>query len=301
MLHVVLGVADEAHELPRRLLVRAVLIDQVRPRKQGPCAGAGLLARQCVDLEVHVGRILLQPAEEPRLAEDDRRALLAERVFGIAERETRHLVLQHEIAEKRQRSHHLRAVREAGGLVEPGAQHPRAPCVRERQELVGDSDRMALAADGKADLRRIAALRIRDGQLLHRGQPVGERLRRIVRIEAGFLEHVDVDVHLLEVAVLDRDAVAHALPLADLCHVLREVLLVDLLEISRHPVAEVVLPAPVVRHAHEDVGRAALRHEGRQVLRLVALVGDRDDFDLVSRFLANSFPLAAYHLLNSGF
>src|SRR5436305_6289849 len=50
MVHVVRGIADEPHELPRHLLVRTVLVDEIRPREQRARARACLLARQCVHL-----------------------------------------------------------------------------------------------------------------------------------------------------------------------------------------------------------------------------------------------------------
>ena len=170
----------------------------------------------------------------------------------------------------------------------------------EGQELVGDPDRMALAADGETHLRRLAALWVGDGQLLHVRQPLVKSLGRIVRVEAGLLEHVDVDVHLLEVAVLDRDSVARALPPTDLDHVLRQILVPCLRQIGGHLVAEIVLPAPLVRHPHEHVGRAALGHERRQVLRLVSLVGDGNDLDLVPALLGELFPFGLVPLVELG-
>ena len=134
MFQVVLGIADEPVELPRHLLVRAVLVNQVRPGEQGTRTGAGLLTRQCVHLEVQIGRVLLEPAEKPRLAEDDGGPFLAEGIFGIAERQAGDLVLQHQIAKERKRRDHLRAVRIAGGLFHIRTQQTGAPRVR---ELVG--------------------------------------------------------------------------------------------------------------------------------------------------------------------
>jgi hypothetical protein len=81
---------------------------------------------------------------------------------------------------------------------------------------------MALAADGETHLRRLTALRVGDRQLLMSASHLSKVLGGSSGFEARLLEHVDVDVHLLEVAVLDRDPVAHALPLADLGHVLRQ-------------------------------------------------------------------------------
>jgi hypothetical protein len=83
----------------RHLLVRAVLVNE-SPSRKGAGAGANLLAGQRIHLEVHVGRVLLQPAKEPGLAEDDGSAFLAEGIFGIAEREAGHLVAVDEIAEE---------------------------------------------------------------------------------------------------------------------------------------------------------------------------------------------------------
>ncbi len=300
MLHVVLGIADEFHELPRHLLVRAVLVDQVRPGEQRAGTGARLLARQRVDLEVHIGCVLLQPAEEPRFPKDDSGAFLPEGIFRIAECEARHMVLVDEIAEERERGHHLRAVGVAGGLVQVRTQHPRAPRVREGKELVRDPHRSTLAANGEPNLRRLAALGVGNGQLLHVRQPLVEGLGRIVRIQAGLLEHVDVDVHLLEVAVLDGDPVADTLPLADLDHVLRQVVVVRLCQIGGHLVAEIVLAAPLVRHPHEDVGRAALGHERREVLGVVSLIRDGDHLDLVAGLLRKLFPFLRVPLVEVG-
>src|SRR5437773_6357017 len=150
---------------------------------------------------------------------------------------------------------------------------------------------MALVAEREADLGRLAS-GVEHGQPLHRHQPVVERLRWLVGIEAGLPEELRIDVHLLEVAVLDRDAVAHALPPADVDDVLRQILVPDLREVGGHLVAEVILAAPVMRHTHEDVGRAALAHQRREVLRLVALIRHGDDLELVCRLLLekNSGP-----------
>src|SRR5207249_255258 len=124
---------DEPHELPRRLLVRAVLVNQVSPGEQGARTGAGLLTRQCVHLEVHIGRVLLEPAEKPRLAEDDGGPFLAEGIFGIAERQ-------------------------AGDLFHIRTQQTGAPRVREGEKLVRDPHWMTLAADGEAHLRWLTTL-----------------------------------------------------------------------------------------------------------------------------------------------
>src|SRR4030095_5601142 len=121
---------------------------------------ARLLARQCVYLEVDIRRVLFQPAEKPRLAENDGGPFLAKGIFRVSEREARHLVLQHEIAKERERSHHLRAVRVTGRLVEIRAQHPGAPRVREGEELVSDPDRMTFGPDSKTNLRRLGAFRL---------------------------------------------------------------------------------------------------------------------------------------------
>ena len=142
-------------------LVRAVLVDEVGPREQRARARARLLARQRVHLEVHVRRVLLEPAEEPRLAEDDRGALLPEGVFRIAERQARHLVLVDEIAEERERRDHLAGCwRNPLALYRSGLSM-RAPqaCAKGRNLSVMPTGR-ALAADGEPDLRGIAALRI---------------------------------------------------------------------------------------------------------------------------------------------
>src|SRR5262249_38862508 len=84
---------------------------------------------------------------------------------------------------------------------------------------------------------------------------------------------------------LERRAVTNVLPLPDRHHVLRDRLVPDLDEILRHRVTEVVLPTPLVRHPVEEVGRAGLSHERREVLRLVPLVRDGHHLDLVPRLL----------------
>ena len=283
LLEIVPGVADQPDEVPRRLIVRTVLVHHVGPRKQRAGAGTGLPAGQRVDFEGDVvRRVLLHPAEEPRLAENRGGALLTERVLRCRKREARDLVLVHEVSVERERGDHLGAVREAGHSLEIGREHARAERVGEWQELVRDADGMPLLSEREPDPGRLTS-GVEHGELLHRRQPVVERLRRSLRIEARLLELIDVDVHLLEVAVLDRRAVAHALPLADGDHVFRQVLVPGLREVGGHPIAEVVLAAPVVRHAHEDVGRAALAHQRREVFRLVPLVGHRDHLDLVTR------------------
>src|SRR5207244_7751632 len=173
-----------------------------------------LAARERVPLEGDVSGVLLHPAEEPGLAEDRRRALPAEGVFGCRERDRRDLVRVDEIGIELERRHHLRAVREARGFLEVRRQHPRAERVREWQKLVGDAHGMALVAERETDLGWLAP-GVEHGQLLHRHQPVVERLRWLVGIEASLLEELRVNVHLLEVLVLYRDDLAHALPQSD--------------------------------------------------------------------------------------
>ena len=272
MIHVVLRIADEPHELPRHLLVRAVLVDEVRPGEQGSGAGANLFARQRVDLEVHVGRVLLQPAEEPRLAKDDGGAFLAEGIFGIAEREARHLVLHDQVAEERQRRHHLRAVGVTGGLVQIRAQHPRAPGVRKREELVRDADRSALAANGEAHLRRLASLGIGNRQLLQVREPNVKVLGGLSGFRPAFLNMSTLMYICWKLPC--SIGMPYRAPSTCRCRPCtsagsgRRSFPGRPASCRRNRTAR-----PLVRHAHEDVGCAALGHERRQVLGLVSLVG----------------------------
>ena len=121
--------------------------------------------------------------------------------------------------------------------------------------------------------------------------PLVERLGGPIGVEAGLLEEVRVQVHHLEVAVLDGHSVADVLPQAHGEHVLRQILVPDLGQIVGHLVAEIVLPAPVMGHPHEHVRGAGFSHERRQVLGLVALVGNGDHFDLEAGLLGELLTL----------
>src|SRR5205807_8753619 len=57
---------------------------------------------------------------------------------------------------------------------------------------------------------------------------------------------------------------------------------------------------PILRHAHEHVGRAALGHEAREVLGLVSLVRNGNHLDFVAGLLGELFAFGLVPLVEVG-